>query len=89
MKKYRIDYGDKIQKFEVLRETEKTVFYIKNNREERELKISNWAKWFDTFEEAKIFLTVKYKMEIERAEYRLNEFKQKLEKIQNYTEDEK
>lgn len=62
MKIYRISkYGIEIKELEMVRETEKQVVYLykwseDNIREEKSNKISDWYRFFKTYEDAKEFL---------------------------------
>lgn len=54
MKMYRIlSYSTEVEEREIIKVTDKSVFYITSRgREDRELKCSNYYKWFNTREEA-------------------------------------
>ncbi|MFA6167783.1 MAG: hypothetical protein WC700_14275 [Gemmatimonadaceae bacterium] len=58
--KYRTEFGD-IARVEVLRETAKCVFIKRHwgSGEHRDLKVTSWRCYFDTFEEAKAHLLAK------------------------------
>lgn len=70
MKKYRL-YSGSIKAYEVVKETPKQIVYLKarffNDEklfEEREMKVSYWHSWHDTFEQAKNHLIEDRKKEI-------------------------
>lgn len=57
-----------INKKTVVRETEKTVTFINTNgRNSRANKVSNYERWFNTFEDAKDFLIKKSETKISIA----------------------
>ena len=74
MEKFRIDFRTSIEKFTIVKDLRTQVIYLKNDtyfhtgepftREIKENKISNYACWFDTFEEAKQHLILHYNEEI-------------------------
>ena len=84
--KYRISWGIEIEKIKIIKESEKSVW---TEYGRRELKWSEWRKYFDTFEEAKNHLIKKYKRKIESDEMSLMENKSYLEKIKQLTEEKK
>ena len=78
IKMYRVGrYDMGIQERELTKVTPKTVFWAGDwfgkPREERELKQSEWANWFDTWAEAKEFL-------LKRERHDLNKHKLGMEK---------
>jgi len=86
MKKFRTRYGNTIQSFEIVKETEKQIVYLQENgRECREAKLSDWGAWHCTFEEAKQHLIdkclAKIKSYEDMASYARNEL-EKINKIQ-------
>ena len=62
---YRV-WGEHIQKFEILRVTDKSVFYTSNSGAEiTERRTSNLFNWFETLEEAVTFLLNSNEIEIQ------------------------
>jgi hypothetical protein len=79
MKKFRACYSGKIEELEIIKETEKQIFFISNSgMKTRENKLSNWASWHHTKEDAIDYLVSK---ENEEIESRLREIKYIKEKI--------
>jgi hypothetical protein len=85
MKKYRVDYLDRIEVKEIVKETEHFVTYeyptSTGKTTRRETKCSSWATFFDSFEEAKFYLVTRetgriesLKAQIVAAEVRLKKF---------------
>lgn len=92
MEKFKTTYGDTITKYEVIKETEKQITFIKKwinwdkkeqSIEVRENKDSNYHKWHDTFEEAKNYLIEYNKKQIENLETQIIKAKEKLSKVQS------
>jgi len=82
MIKYRVNGSDQIEKFEVIKETEKLITYIdKNGREQREAKISTLVSWHDSFEDAQSFLMDKYHKKIGHCQYQIEYFEKKMRNI--------
>lgn len=80
IKKYRSCFG-KIEAWDVVRETPKTVIVINHlGREVREHKVTSWYSYHDTFEEAKQHLIDKAQEEVNKAESILKSKKETLEK---------
>lgn len=53
---YRV-WGEHIQKFEILRVTDKTVYWTtKTGREDYQRRVSDFHNWFETLEEAVAFV---------------------------------
>ena len=72
MKKYRARFN-KIEEFEVIKETEKQVVYLnERGRESREAKTADWQSWHNTKEEAKEFMANKKRKEIEQLNNRID-----------------
>jgi hypothetical protein len=67
-----------IEKHEIERETEKCVFLV-NSR--KELKESSDTKWFDTWNEAYLWMVGRQHMAVKWAEDRLAREKQRLEVV--------
>jgi len=81
MKKFRVS-GIKIEELEVIKETEKQIVYKNSfSNENRENKVSQWAIWFETFEEAKTHLIEKWTLMVESNENKLQRAKDNLTKI--------
>lgn len=75
--------GTLIVEVEVTKETDKFVYAISeyNGREERVMKISHYAKYFKTFEEAKEFLKTECEGKIKLAQSKLEILSEELEYI--------
>lgn len=89
MKKYKIEkYSDEIKTVQILRETEKSVFFnrFSNSSEFRELKRTEWHCYFDSFEEAKKYLLDRFKNKITSLKKQLNKAEMSFEKIINLKE---
>lgn len=55
--KYRLSTFGRINKLQVLRETEKQIIFInESGKENREAKVSEYAQWCDSFQDAKMEL---------------------------------
>jgi len=81
MEKFRV-YGTEIQKLKVIKETEKQIVYISlHGSEFREAKVSQWAVWFNNFEEAKEYLINKFTLLVKNKEDALTITKENLEKV--------
>jgi len=77
LKKYKVyDFGVEIVAVDVERETDKIVWIAGR----RHLKLSGWASFFDTWDEAK-------KMKIEWQLEKIKELKRKLNNAENELED--
>lgn len=74
MKKFRSNYGTIIDELEVIKETEKQVVYRRKDdgREIREAKVSNWASWHETKEDAVNYM-------IEENQVKINELKKQID----------
>ena len=61
MKKYKVTKwgGAKIEEVEVIRETEKCVFFNGYRGEHRAMKVTGYDNWFDTWGEAHAYLMEK------------------------------
>lgn len=71
MEKYRASLRG-ISKHEIIKETDKNVFFKTNSgREAREMKISDWQSWHNSFFEAKEFLIKKELNEINKLKYQI------------------
>lgn len=86
MKKFRTRWDDQIESFEVVKETEKQIVFIKtgwNNKtiEERELKESSYHKWHNSFDEAKQYLINKQSNRIKSLEKQIEDSKRIVEKL--------
>lgn len=87
MIKYRL-YSGEIKPYEVVKETPKQVVYLKRHYfkseefvEEREMKISHWWSWHDTFEQAKNYLLFTKEQEVNRYLSIINRLNNEIEKI--------
>jgi hypothetical protein len=88
--KYKTGWGDnKIERVEVLRETEASVYLARNSRvwskdekgERREAKNSEFAQYHDTWEAAKSYLLAKAENELTKARRMLQRAQDKLGNI--------
>lgn len=74
---YRV-WGDKIQKFEVLKVTEQTVYWTtKTGREDYQRKVSEFHNWFETVEDAVTFILNSTEKEISLAKLKVKHFEAK------------
>lgn len=66
MKKFRGNYGTRIDELEIIKETEKQIVYIRkeDGREVREAKVSDWASWHETKEDAVNYMVEKQQVKI-------------------------
>jgi len=77
MIKYKTEnYGVKIKPIETTKETEKSVWFLINNREYHKLKRTDSHIYWDTFEQAKQHL-------IERAERKIESYKDQLSRAKD------
>lgn len=87
---YKTNTVDDIEKVDVIRETEHTVWIIIPG----DRKASSWRKrssswnFFETFDEAKQFIVEKYEKTINQLEQQLSRKRKQLDKILNLKEDE-
>lgn len=82
MRKFRTSYREKIEEFEVIKETKSQITFIRSQgRESKERKLSSYHSWHDTKEEAKEYLIECYRQSIEHKEMQINSDKAKIEKI--------
>ena len=86
--KYRLN---SIEAQEIERETDKSVWYSHEGyngklHERRELKISDYCSWFDTFQEAKAYVIKKRENKIERLRRDLTEANTALFEAKNLEE---
>ena len=82
MKKFRANYGTRIEEFEVTKETDKQVVYINNmGREIREAKKSDWASWHNSKEDAVNFLISKEQAKIDEKLKQIQYHKDNMNKI--------
>jgi prefoldin subunit 5 len=86
MKYYKTgSYGKLIKEVEAVKETDKCV-YIKNEfneKEERVVKLGQYANYFKTYDEAKCFLETKKQIKIKQLEASLKRAKLELQEIYN------
>lgn len=82
--KFRTWVPDRIDKVEILRETDKCVFLYNKFRRggvERAAKVTEFHAYHDTWEEAKAYLLDIAEAAVEKAEMRLNNRKRVLESV--------
>lgn len=76
-----------IEKTSIIRSTDKSVWYISERGNElRENKRGQLVNWFDTFEDAKIFLIDGVNFELKSLEVRTSTARQKLSKLKQLQE---
>lgn len=71
MYKYRRGYADKIERVEITRETDKSVWLKVPRGERKAKKLSRYEVYYDTFEEAKECLIASIKNKIRQAEIKI------------------
>ena len=81
MKKFRSVSDYRIDELEVIKETEKQVVFIENNRESREAKRSDYASWHDTKEEAREVMINRQRLKIEGYQRQIKYCEEHIEKI--------
>jgi hypothetical protein len=85
MKKYCVTYLDRIEAKEVIKETDHFVTYeyqsSSGKKTRREARTSNWSRYFDTFEEAKLYLVTKQTSHIESLKVQIESAKLQLKKF--------
>lgn len=88
MIKYKTsNYGERITKVEVERETENFVWEkINDTRSDRRAKIATWASYFDSFEEAKQYLLNAAKEKVEFYKDQLQRAKSELGQLESLKE---
>ncbi|HRP30507.1 MAG TPA: hypothetical protein PKV73_01380 [Agriterribacter sp.] len=72
-------WSEKIEEREVLKTTDKSVYFTAHNREQKELKHTSYYDWHDTKQDAVNFLKKRYLSKIEYAEKEIAEAKRNLE----------
>jgi hypothetical protein len=72
-------WSNKILELEVLKSTDKTVTYMRGERQDRELLVSSYHYWHNTKEDALNHLKQRYLSKIEYAEKEIAEAKKNLE----------
>ena len=80
-------YKNLIEEVECTRANKKSVWYIgkwRKGKEERSARHTNYSSYFDTIEEAKVFLDEKFQREIKAAEDRLSKAKANLKELNKY-----
>ena len=78
MVKYEVcSYSTDIKKVEIERETDKSVFINGNRR----AKMSEWSKYFHTFDEAKSNLVERCTLELERCRRKYHTAKDDFDKV--------
>lgn len=81
MKMFRARFN-KIEEFEVIKETEKQVVYInERGRSEREAKTADWQSWHNSKEEAIEFMVDRKRKEIEHLNNRIDYINSEINKI--------
>lgn len=86
MIKYRVEFmfGTTIEKKEIDRETEKSVFWTtKSGFKERSLKITPYHRWFDTWEEAHYLALTRAKTTMDSLRSQLETAEGRLKNIKN------
>lgn len=88
---YKVGLGSKIERKEVNRSTEKTVWFTVQYgsgrvREDKELRNSSYHKWFDTFDQAKEYIVNKIENKIRYTERAITTYKDDLSKVKGLTE---
>jgi hypothetical protein len=92
MKKYRV-HDDTIQAHEVIRETEKSIWYLqrvyhtREMIENRELKESNYHSWHDSWQEAKAHLVGKFEKAVMDLRHELAHAEVNLERVRAMKEE--
>ena len=90
--KYKVSsksHNPKIEKVEVVRETAQCVFlppYNGMGSERREAKSSDYADYFDSFEDAKSFLVTLWESKVNSARLNLEQYKGTLGNIKGMKE---
>lgn len=81
MKRFRAGFN-RIEEFEIIKETEKQVVYMsERGREEREAKISDWQSWHNSKEDAINYLVLKKQKEINICLKRIEYLKEEINRI--------
>lgn len=83
MKKWRATTSGTLVEKEIIKETEKQVVYLENNREVREHKTSDWVIWGDTKEEVKEKIIESLTREANNVSARLESLINRIEKIKS------
>lgn len=79
--KFRARFN-KIEEFEVIKETEKQLVYLdERGRECREAKITDWQSWHNSKEDAKEFMIGKKRKEIEQLNNRIDFLNKEINEI--------
>lgn len=81
MKKYKTTHGSQIEKVEILRETDQSVFIDRWGKEARRSKRGEYCNYFDTFDEAKQYLMQESQGKIENLHIQLGYETKELAKI--------
>jgi hypothetical protein len=82
MKKFRANYGTKIEEFEITKETDKQVVYTNEmGCETREAKVSDCASWHNSKEDAVNFLISKEQAKIDEKLKQVQRHKDNMNKI--------
>jgi hypothetical protein len=74
-----VKWSNEIKEIEVEKTTDKSVYFMAHNREQKELKHTSYYDWYDTKQDAVNFLKKRYLSKIEYAEKEIAEAKRNLE----------
>lgn len=78
---YRV-WGEHIQKFEILRVTDKTVYWTtKTGREDYQRRVSDFHNWFETLEDAVTYILNKNESERKIAKQRVSQLENRHQEI--------
>jgi hypothetical protein len=83
---YRVkSYGTEIEKLPMNKETPKCVWVdtFRNGRFEKALKVSDWARYFGTWIEAKAYMLDRCDAKIRRAQSEMDAAKAEKQKVNN------
>lgn len=84
MKKYRAKWNG-IEELEIVKESEKQIVYkSERGADIMEAKISEWASWHNTFEEAREYLIQKEMNNIEHLLSRIKRHNKTIDKIKSF-----
>ena len=85
MKKFRANYGTRIEELEVTKETDKQIVYKRkeDGREVRESKVSDWASWHETKEDAVNFMVSKQQLKIDEHLKQIEYCQERIETIRS------
>lgn len=86
--KYRRGFSNEIEKVEITRETEKSIWLKVLSGERKAKKLSRYEVYYDTFEEAKECLIKSIKNNIEQAEIKIESELEELKEAEALKENE-